>query len=302
MRKKKMEKTTKEHKSCSCKGIRTCLACESLMINENKKKNLSNVNINKQKKHIYIYCELCEKGWEENVPGTHPDHSGDSIEFPGIVLLRNFISVSEEELLVTEIDKTAFVDSQSGRKKQDYGPKINFKKKKIKCDSFTGLPAFSKFLVDRFTDLKNLTDFIPVELCNLEYDPARGSAIDPHFDDFWIWGERLITVNLLADTYLSLTMDKVPSRLLVDQSDLLNSEVRVPLPRRSLVVVSGPARYDWKHGILRCDISNRRLAMTFRELTPEFLPGGLYYEDVGRLVIERALTYCGISVAEFTKE
>lgn len=75
------------------------------------------LNFPKQK-HIYIYCELCQKGWKENVPGTHPDHSGDSIEFPGIILLRNFISVSEEEFLVNEIDKRAFVDSQSGRKKQ----------------------------------------------------------------------------------------------------------------------------------------------------------------------------------------
>ena len=179
---------------------------------------------------------------------------------------------------------------------------MNFKRKKIKCGLFTGLPAFSKFVVDRFTALKNLTDFIPVELCNLEYDPVRGAAIDPHFDDFWIWGERLVTVNLLSDTYLSMTIDSLPSKLSSDQSDLLDSEVRVPLPRRSIVVVFGPARYDWKHGILRHNISKRRLAMTFRELTPEFLPGGLYYEDIGQQVIKTALTYCGISMGEVAKQ
>lgn len=294
-----------ETKPCSCKGIRTCLICENLSVDDNKTRKKGEEVFNNRKKHVFIYCESCKKGWKENVLGKHPNHSGDSIEFLGISLVENFISESEEEFLVAEIDKTSFVDSQSGRRKQDYGPKVNFKKKRLKCNSFTGLPAFCKFVVDRFIALNNLSDFVPVELCNLEYDPKRGSAIDPHFDDFWVWGERLITVNLLSDTYLSMTIDNRDSLLSQPSADLLDlhdTEVCIPLPRRSLVVVSGPARYKWKHAILRQDITDRRLAMTFREFTPEFLPGGLHYEDMGHQVIETALTYCGISVGEFTKD
>lgn len=33
-----------------------------------------------------------------------------------------------------------------------------------------------------------LEDFRPVEQCNLDYSPERGSAIDPHLDDAWLWG------------------------------------------------------------------------------------------------------------------
>lgn len=47
--------------------------------------------------------------------------------------------------------------------------------------------------------------------------------------------------------------------------------VRVPLKQRSLVVVSGPARYVWFHSIDREDIHGRRIAMTFRELSSIFI-------------------------------
>ena len=71
-----------------------------------------------------------------------------------------------------------------GRFKQDYGPKVNFKKKKIKADEFKGLPFYSKFFIDRFNSLPILTDFIPVELCNLKYEQERAACIEPHIDDW----------------------------------------------------------------------------------------------------------------------
>ena len=129
-----------------------------------------------------------------------------------------------------------------------------------------------------------LQDFLPVELCNLDYHPERGSAIDPHFDDFWVWGERLVTLNLLSDTYLTFTNDDVPS-----------VEVAVPLIRRSLIVVYGPARKEWKHSIKRGDIKERRLATTLRELTPEFLEGGPN-ESAGKNLLDVALSFSGVAV------
>ena len=89
---------------------------------------------------------------------------------------------------------------------QDYGPKVNFKRQKVKLGSFNGLPPFSERLVKRMqSELEELRGFTPVELCNLDYSPERGSAIDPHMDDDWIWGERLITLNLLSPTYLTFS-------------------------------------------------------------------------------------------------
>ena len=161
---------------------------------------------------------------------------------------------------------------------------MNFKKKKLKFAAFTGLPSYSQFLYERMKEHKCLADFEPVELCNLEYCSERGAHIDPHFDDSWLWGERLITVNLLSDSTLTFTSDEYP--------DL---EIRVPLPRLSLIVVEGAARHSWKHGISRGDVRERRVAMTFRELSDEFRQGGQRESD-GEELLKIALTFKGSAV------
>jgi len=123
-----------------------------------------------------------------------------------------------------------------------------------------------------------LADFFPIELCNLEYVPERGSAIDPHLDDSWLWGERLVTINLLSDTFLSFTSD--------------TEQLLVPQPRRSLIVVSGSARHIWKHSINREHIVSRRLSITLRELSAIFLPGG-EQEELGRELLATASLFAG---------
>jgi len=45
----------------------------------------------------------------------------------------------------------------------------------------------------------------------------------------------------------------------------------VLLPRRSLLVVSGEARYRSLHGIFPQHVKGRRVVLTMRELAPSFL-------------------------------
>jgi len=129
-----------------------------------------------------------------------------------------------------------------------------------------------------------LSNFQPVEQCHLEYTPDRGSSIDPHFDDFWLWGERLVTLNLLSDTILYFVRDDMPG-----------VEVRVPMFQRSLLVVYGEARSKWKHAIHRTDIQDKRLAVTYRELSEEFSKGGPREID-GHNLLEIALQFNGQAV------
>lgn len=173
---------------------------------------------------------------------------------------------------------------------QDFGPQVNFKKRKLKEKNFTGLPQFSKVLVERLWSMvPTLSDFQPVELCNLEYVPHRGSSIDPHFDDFWVWGDRLVTLNLLSQSTLTFS------------DEGYNTEVSVPMPRRSLIIVRGPARYNWKHAIKRQDIVSRRIAITLRELAQEFCEGGENH-SVGSELIKTALSFQGKSLQVTMKD
>lgn len=173
---------------------------------------------------------------------------------------------------------------------------MNFKRQKVKLGLFNGLPPFSEWLIRRMqNETEELKDFTPVELCNLDYSPDRGSAIDPHMDDVWMWGERLVTLNLLSHTFLTFSSsnESSPSNTQCRASTL---QICVPLPQRSLVIVQGPSRYQWQHSICRDHICSRRLATTLRELTVDFMPGGKFYDDVGKDILEAATSFCGSPV------
>uniref|UniRef100_A0A8C4JKP9 AlkB homolog 4, lysine demethylase n=1 Tax=Dromaius novaehollandiae TaxID=8790 RepID=A0A8C4JKP9_DRONO len=236
----------------------------------------------------------------------HSEFAGWAFPFPGVFLTEEFISEDEESEIVELMDQDDWKPSQSGRKKQDYGPKVNFKKQRLKAGSFIGLPSFSKKIVTQMKDYSVLDGFLPVEQCNLDYIPERGSAIDPHFDDWWLWGERLVSLNLLSKTVLSMSCDSEDSiqlfpsfskqRISCTSSPRLvpSKEVTVAihLPRRSLVVLYGDARYKWKHAIYRKHIEHRRICVTFRELSAEFSAGGRH-EELGKELLGIALSFQG---------
>lgn len=229
----------------------------------------------KSSKPIYIFCPVCRnRAWIEEDHSRHNQHSGvDSVNIDGVHVIGEFITEEEERQLVHLIDTTKpWVPSQEGRAKQDYGPKISFLKRKVSVGDFGGFPYFAINLFDRMQDLhpQLVEDFVPVEFCLLEYTPERGSYIRPHYDDKWIWGDRLITVNLLSETALRLTREfKIPPY-----------EILVKMPPRSLIVIRGEARYDWHHSISRYDIKARRIAMTWREFSAEIINDEEYRDFV----------------------
>ncbi|XP_019729058.1 alpha-ketoglutarate-dependent dioxygenase alkB homolog 4 [Hippocampus comes] len=261
--------------SCACKGVRRCLLCENSKENHFPEEKIL---------HIYSYNP-------ETKLAVRKDGKPASFPFPGVFLWEDFLSEEEEEELISSMDKDTWNLSQSGRKKQDFGPKVNFKKRKVRPANFSGLPALSKKLVLRMQQEKSLAGFQPVEQCNLDYHPQRGSAIDPHLDDSWLWGERLVTVNMLSDTTLTMSLEQG-----LQQLGLLGEvNVEVALPRRSLVVLYGEARHRWKHGILRKDVQERRVCSTYRELSAEFLPGG-QHGDLGAHLLNIAASFNGAPI------
>lgn len=269
---------------CACSGIRSCLICERKPTEEESQTSSD----------VFWHCPQCDKLFQGDISGTLNNtisytcsiHENEiptqHVSLEGIKVFTEFISCEEEQFLIEQIDTENWKLSQSGRRKQDFGPQINFKRKKVKMGNFSGLPPYCKNVVDRMCKVANLTNFIPVELCNLEYMCERGSSIDPHIDDTWIWGEQLVTLNLLSDTILTMTCpDKCPDndyhaadKKTKDDSASDNAsgtEVQVLMPARSLLVLEGDARFIWSHSVKREHITTRRLAMTFRNLSKEFL-------------------------------
>ena len=66
------------------------------------------------------------------LPTLYPTSDDQFLE-QGVRVIREFLTPEEHDKVVAQIlEKEQFVDSQSGRRKVDYGPKVNFKRKKIK--------------------------------------------------------------------------------------------------------------------------------------------------------------------------
>lgn len=232
-------------------------------------------------------------------------HSESGISFPGMFVSLNWISEAEEQALFEGFDGLPWDTSQSGRRKQNYGPKTNFKKMKLKPGDFQGFPAYSKFLQDRFEQVELMRNYHTIEQCSLEYDPTKGASIDPHIDDCWVWGERVVTVNCLSDSVLTLTryegdkgrynlpqVDKYRNKLIalpelpaeLDSADLV---IRVLMPRRSLLVMYGPPRYAWEHSVLREDVSARRVCIAYREFTPPYLDENcVEHQSAGKQILD----------------
>jgi len=234
-------------------------------------------------------------GWNESDIGHHPNHVAAGRPFPGMLVVENFLSTHEAKDLLRGIDDEPWDSSQSGRRKQNYGPKCNFKKKKLVKGQFSGFPEFSLFVQKKLNAEPSLENYIVIEQCSLEYDPQKGACIDPHIDDCWIWGERVVTVNVLGNSYLTLQpykggLNKYNLDLVAEQVETINDEVviRVPMPERSLIVMYGSARYNWEHSVLREDIKERRVCIAYREFTTLYLEGG-EHENEGKEVVDISL-------------
>lgn len=270
--------TSDDVPSCACKGVRRCLVCEGLKEKVQPEASESKIV------HHFLYDP-------QSRLAVGKDAQAASFPFSGVFLWENFISEEEEKELICAMDQDVWKESQSGRRKQDFGPKVNFKKKKVRVCGFSGLPALSHKLVLRMYQESTLAGFQPVEQCNLDYHPERGAAIDPHLDDSWLWGERLVTINMLSDTTLTMSLEQgLPELGLTGEV-----HVAVHLPRRCLVVLYGEARHIWKHAIHRKDIHIRRVCSTYRELSAEFLPGG-QQADLGAKLLNIALNFQGSPV------
>ncbi|XP_043858027.1 alpha-ketoglutarate-dependent dioxygenase alkB homolog 4 [Dromiciops gliroides] len=296
-------------RDCGCKGVRTCLVCER------ERGGGPPGAVAPQKTAHFIYC--LETGLAMGKEKS--EFAGWAFPFPGVALIKDFVTAEEEAELVRLMDQDDWKLSQSGRRKQDYGPKVNFRKQKLKPGAFDGLPSFSREIVQRMGAHPLLERFLPVEQCNLDYHPERGSAIDPHLDDSWLWGERLLSLNLLSPTVMSMSRDcdEMLQLLSAAPRGMRNSvqkdtkagdpedaqvtrravvcdqvEVAIHLPARSLLVLFGAARYQWKHAIHRQHIQSRRICATFRELSAEFCPGGKWGE-LGQELLQIALSFQG---------
>lgn len=172
----------------------------------------------------------------------------------GLAYTPSFISTDEEQTFLAAVDANPW-RSDLKRRVQHYGWRYQYKDRKLDTSLYLGpLPAWLVEIAARLPQFERAPDQVIVN----EYLPGQGIA--PHIDCAPCFGGTIASLSLGG----ACVMDFV---------DTKGEKINLLLEPRSLVTLTGPARYNWTHGIAprQTDRWNgavirrtRRVSLTFR--------------------------------------
>lgn len=275
-------------KSCACSGVRFCAACSdpALRLAWGMRPPIAEPPCLSEADGVTGRARDGSEvhrfdGGRQAAPGCPG--------FSGLIVWRDFVTEAEAARLLDDVESRPFEPAQSGKGKQHFGPRVNFRKRRMRVRGFEGLPGWAHALERRVRErvareprvpglTRALDAFVTTDAFVLRYEPARASNLDPHVDDTWAYGELILDLALEGDGCMTF-LDGDPQAG-VERPFVC---VRAPLPARSMALLFGPARYDWWHGIRARDVRSRRTSITLRTLG-----SALRWTDEGREVSARA--------------
>ncbi len=176
----------------------------------------------------------------------------------GVRYVRNFITPSEEKILLAAIDSGNWLNDLK-RRVQHYGYKYDYKTRRIDLWMRIGnLPDWLETLACRLQS-ERFFEEKPDQVIVNEYLPGQG--ITPHID----------CEPCFADTVVSLSLNSTAVM------EFSKGEDKIPyfLEPRSIVALTNESRYEWKHAIpsRKKDLfqgvifpRKRRVSLTFRKV------------------------------------
>jgi len=171
---------------------------------------------------------------------------------PGLELVRDFVTVEEERALLTCVDASEW-DTALKRRTQHYGHRYSYESGSAAARA-PPIPEWCAPYLDRLGE-RGLLRLRPDQMIVNEYVPGQG--ISAHVDNTVHFADGVASVSLGSDTVMDFTLGDTKREVL--------------LPRRSVVVMHGEARYRWRHGIAARKSDHgvkrgRRVSLTFRKM------------------------------------
>ena len=189
---------------------------------------------------------------------------------PGLVYQRNFLDEEHERCLVEWLDARAWRNDLK-RRVQHYGWRYDYKQRTVDWSMRLGeLPPALLDLSRRLYSRK-LVPQMPDQVIVNEYTAGQGISI--HVDKVGSFADGIATISLLESWEMNL---HAPSR-----RGKRGYTVPWLLERRSVAVMSGPARWKWRHEIKARESDppiggagnrrprKRRISLTFRKVLPK---------------------------------
>lgn len=177
---------------------------------------------------------------------------------PGLICVPGFLPDTQE--LLFALDRMPWLDDLS-RRVQHYGWRYDYRSRRVHEDAYLGpLPGILQDIAGELFSA-GLMQCMPDQAIVNEYLPGQGIA--PHIDCEPCFGPEITTISL-GDEY-PMRFTKVST----------SEAIEVWLPVGSACVISGPARYEWRHEIAkrRSDqfggqrkLRKRRVSVTFRKV------------------------------------
>ena len=114
---------------------------------------------------------------------------------------------------------------------------------------------FDSIVVEKLKRIGRMAGCVPNEANAIDYHRKQGHWLQNHVDDRQLSKEPIANLSVAGDCYMTFRNERVRGE-----------SKRVLLPRRTLQVLTGKARYDYSHGICNKDLlSDRRVSITMRE-------------------------------------
>ncbi|KAG6782609.1 hypothetical protein POTOM_012019 [Populus tomentosa] len=230
-------------------------------------------------------CEAESQQVNEQIPVSLLD---SEVNIPGLYLVHDFLSPQEEKELLAAVDERPWI-SLSKRRVQHYGYEFCYGTRNVDTKLHLGkLPSFVSSILERislFPGLNGSTSILLDQLTVNEYPPGVG--LSPHIDTHSAFEGLIFSLSLAGPCIMefrryldgSWVPDAASSAYTkVENVDNCSNLARrsLYLPPRSILLLSGEARYAWQHYIPhhKIDMVNqsvirrgaRRVSFTFRKV------------------------------------
>lgn len=176
----------------------------------------------------------------------------------GLSYQDEYVTTDEQERLLGIVDDQPWrTDLQ--RRVQHYGYRYDYRARSVDLGMYLGpIPPWASALADRLHS-SGIFATRPDQVIVNEYQPGHGIA--PHIDLASAFGPVVASISLGSACVMEFSREKVALELALHPG--------------SLLVLTGEARFEWRHGIRarRSDVYNgirrhrgRRVSLTFRTM------------------------------------
>jgi len=185
---------------------------------------------------------------------------------PGLRYQSDYVSEAEQAQLISDIERQPWITDLK-RRVQHYGYRYDYTRRSVDPEMYLGpLPVWLMPLAQRLRDDGTFST-MPDQVIVNEYVPGQG--ISAHIDCIPCFGDTIVSISLLSSCVMLFTRSEPPA------------QIPVPVEQRSLLVMQGESRYQWKHAIPARKVDEvagaritreRRISLTFRTILTDATP------------------------------